>query len=260
MPPAVRRHPTARAMTVRRLAAGVRLNVLTFVRTPLNVVLAVALPIVVIEGWGRSMAGLPETPTMEAIPLTLGRLLGAILGVAIVAGLLGLTQMISAREADRRLVQTGYEPRTLLATRLLALSGVTVAVAAVNFLVLAATTSPEAPVLTFAFLALAGIVYAFLGALVGAVLPRLFEGSLVVVFLAMMDAFLSGDSPLAADVPDFVTYFPLYHPKELLRAAMFEGTVATGDLAFVAGYVLVLLAAVTAVFGATMQVDGRWSA
>jgi ABC-type polysaccharide/polyol phosphate export permease len=112
----------------------------------------------------------------------------------------------------------------------------------------------------FAFLALAGVVYAFLGALVGAVLPRLFEGSLVVVFLAMMDAFLSGDSPLAADVPDFVQYFPLYHPKELLQSAAFDGTFAAGDLAFVGGYLLVLLVLVTAVFGATMRTAGGWSA
>ncbi|WP_302080543.1 hypothetical protein [Salinibaculum rarum] len=155
--------------------------------------------------------------------------------------------MISARAADRRLVQTGYPPRTLLATRLATLGGVTVVVAAVNYGVLWLTISPEAPVLTFVFLVLAGLVYAFLGAL-------------VVVFLAMMDAFLSGDSPLAADVPEFVEYFPLYHPKELLQEAMFQGTYTTGDLGFVAGYLLVLLVLVTAVFGVTMHTSGGWSA
>jgi hypothetical protein len=243
-----------------RFVVGVQANLLTFVRTPLNVVLALVLPLVVIEGWGQAMAGLPSLPTVEAIPLDLGRLLGAIFGVAIIAGLMGLVQMISAREADRRLVQAGFSPRTLLATRLATLAGVTVVIAAVNFGVLWITIGTEAPLLVFAFLALAGIVYAFLGALVGAVLPRLFEGSLVVVFLAMMDAFLSGDSPLAADVPEFVKYFPLYHPKELLQSAAFDGTFASGDLVFVGGYVLVLLVLVTAVFGATMRTAGGWSA
>ena len=243
-----------------RFVVGVRATLRTFLRTPLNVVLALVLPLVVIEGWGQAMAGLPSMPTVEAIPLDLGRLLGAIFGVAIIAGLMGLVQMISAREADRRLVQVGYSPRTLLATRLATLAGVTVVVAAVNFGVLWLTIDTEAPLLVFAFLALAGIVYAFLGALVGAVLPRLFEGSLVVVFLAMMDAFLSGDSPLAADVPEFVEYFPLYHPKELLQSAAFDGTFASGDLVFVGGYVLVLLVLVTAVFGATMRTAGGWSA
>ncbi|MDS0280487.1 hypothetical protein NDI85_22120, partial [Halomicroarcula sp. S1AR25-4] len=70
-------------------------------------VLALVLPLVVIEGWGQAMAGLPSMSTVEAIPLDLGRVLGAIFGVAIIAGLMGLVQMISAREADRRLVQTG---------------------------------------------------------------------------------------------------------------------------------------------------------
>jgi len=247
-----------------RIAVGVESNVRTFLRTPLNVVLALVLPIVVIEGWGQSMAGLPSMPTVEAIPLDLGRVLGGIFGVAIIAGLMGLVQMISAREADRRLVQAGYPPHVLLATRLATLAGVTAVVAAVNFGVLQLLVGPEAPALTFVFLALAGVVYAFIGALVGAILPRLFEGSLVVVFLAMMDAFLSGDSPLAADVPGFVAYFPLYHPKELLQAAVFEGSFATGDLAFVVGYALALLVLVTAVFGLTMRTAGtgtwRWSA
>jgi hypothetical protein len=243
-----------------RIQTGIRTNVSTFLRTPLDVVLALLLPVVVIEGWGQAMAGLPTLPTVEAIPIDLGRLLGAIFGIAIIAGLMGLTQMISARTADRRLVQTGYPPRTLLATRLATLGGVTVVVAAVNYGVLWLTISPEAPVLTFVFLVLAGLVYAFLGALVGALLPRLFEGSLVVVFLAMMDAFLSGDSPLAADIPEFVEYFPLYHPKELLQEAMFQGTYTMGDLGFVAGYLMVLLVLVTVVFGMTMRTSGGWSA
>ncbi|WP_435120045.1 ABC transporter permease [Halolamina sp. C58] len=244
---------------MRRYVEGVELNVRTFLRTPLNAVLALVLPIVVIEGWGQAMAGLPAMPTVEAVPLTMGRLLGGVFGVAIIAGLLGLAQMISARKADRRLVQTGYPSWTLLATRLVTLGGVTVVVATVNYGVLRLTITPEAPVLAFVFLALAGVVYAFIGALVGAVLPRLFEGSLIVVFLAMMDAFLSGDSPLAADVPEFVQYFPLYHPKELLQAAVFDGTFATADLVFVGGYVLVLLVLVTVVFGVTMRTSGGWS-
>lgn len=242
-----------------RLVIGIRANVRTFLRTPQNVILALLLPVVVIEGWGQAMAGLPTMPTIEAIPIDLGRLLGAIFGVAIIAGLMGLVQMISSREADRRLVQAGYPPRTLLLTRLATLAGVTVVVAAVNYGVLRLTIEPESPVLAFLFLALAGLVYAFLGALVGALLPRLFEGSLVVVFLAMMDAFLSGDSPLAADVPGFVEYFPLYHPKELLHGVLFDGTFAMGDLIFVTGYVVVLLVLVTTVFGLSMRTNGGWS-
>jgi len=245
---------------MRRFAVGVQSNVRTFLRTPLNAILAIVLPLVVIEGWGQAMAGLPSMPTVEAIPIDLGRLLGGIFGVAIIAGLMGLVQMIDARDADQRLVRTGYPPHVLLATRLATLATVTVVVAAVNYAVLRLTIEPDASVAAFAFLALAGLVYAFIGALVGAVMPRLFEGSLVVVFLAMMDAFLSGDSPLAADVPDFVQYFPLYHPKQLLQSAVFEGTFATGDLLFVGGYILVLLAAVTAIFGWTMRTAGGWSA
>lgn len=49
-----------------RVWTGIRANVSTFLRTPLNVVLALLLPIVVIEGWGQAMAGLPSMPLIES--------------------------------------------------------------------------------------------------------------------------------------------------------------------------------------------------
>ena len=61
-------------------------------------------------------------------------------------------------------------------------------------------------------------------------------------------------------MPDFVEYFPLYHPKELLLTAVFDGTYVTSDIAFVGGYVLVLLVLVAAIFGLTMRTSGGWSA
>jgi hypothetical protein len=131
-----------------RVRTGIRANVSTFLRTPLNVVLALLLPVVVIEGWGQAMAGLPTMPTVDAIPIDLGRLLGALSAVAIISGPFALALLISSWASYLPLAPIGYPPRTLLATRLAALGGVTVVVAAVNYGVLWLTISPEAPVLT----------------------------------------------------------------------------------------------------------------
>ena len=241
-----------------RVIVAVRSQARAFVRDPVTVALAILLPAIVIEGWGRSMANLPEMHGVEAVPVELARVLGATLGVAFIAGILGLVMVIGARSADRRLVVVGYTPSTVLASRLLTIVGVTIVVAIVNFVVLSASVSAEAPVLAVAFLALSGILYACIGVLVGAALPRLFEGSLVVALVALMDAFLSGDSPLAGDVPAWVEFFPLYHPKSLVQDAVLEGTYAAGDLAFVLGYLAVLLALTLLVFHRTMAVNEGW--
>ncbi|SEH15072.1 ABC-2 type transporter [Natronorubrum sediminis] len=243
---------------VEKLTIGVSSQIRSFVRDPVTVVLAVVLPAIIIEGWGQSMSNMPEMPTVESVPIELARILGATLGVAMIAGILGLVMIIGARSADRRLVVVGYSPSTVLVSRLLTIVGITVVIAVINFGVLLVNVSAEAPILAVSFLALSGVLYACIGVLVGALLPRLFEGSLVIALLAMMDAFLSGDSPLAADVPWWVEYFPLYHPKTLIQEAMLNGTYATGDLLFVLGYLAVLIGLALFVFQRTMAVEGRW--
>jgi hypothetical protein len=227
-------------MTRNKLVVGIDAHARSFVRDPVTLVLAIVLPAIVIEGWGQAMSGLPDMPSVEVVSLDLARILGATLGVSFIAGLLGLVLIIGAREADRRLVLVGYSPTILLISRLVTIGGITAVIAGINLAVLAYFVPPEAPVLALAFLALAGVLYAFIGVLVGAALPRIFEGSLVVVLFAFMDAFLSGDSPLAADTPDWVALFPLYHPKRLVQDAVTSGSYDTGDLWVTLAYVGVL--------------------
>ena len=114
-------------MAGRRLAVGVDAHARSFVRDPLTLVLAVVLPAIVIEGWGQAMSGLPDMPSVQSVALDLARILGAPLGVAFIAGLLGLVLVIGAREADRRLVQVGYSPGTLLLSRLATIVAITAA-------------------------------------------------------------------------------------------------------------------------------------
>lgn len=245
-------------MTGERLIVGIRSQTRSFLRDPVTVVLALLLPAIVIEGWGHAISNMPEMPTVASVPIELARLVGATLGVAMIAGILGLVMIIGARSADRRLIVVGYDPSTVLVSRLVTIVGITIVIAVVNFAVLSVNVSAESPLLTVAFLALSGVLYASIGVLIGAVLPRLFEGSLVIALLAMMDAFLSGDSPLAADRPEWVEYFPLYHPKSLVQDAVLDGTYAIGDLAFVVAYLVVLMGLALFVFHRTMAIDEGW--
>lgn len=241
-----------------KVAIGVSSQVRSFIRDPVTVALAILLPAIVIEGWGQAISNMPEMPAVEPVPIELARIIGATLGVALIAGILGLVMVIGARSADQRLAVVGYSPSTILGSRLLTIFGITLVIAVINFGVLSVNVSPEAPLQAVGFLTLSGVLYAGIGVLVGAIIPRLFEGSLVIALLAMMDAFLSGESPLAGDVPGWVEYFPLYHPKTLVQDAMLEGTFAVGDLLFVLGYVAVLLGLTLIVFHRTMAVEGRW--
>lgn len=242
-----------------KLSVGVQSQTRSFVRDPVIVALAILLPVLVIEGWGQAISNMPEMPTVESVPVELARITGATLGVALITGILGLVMIIGSRSADQRLIVVGYSPSTVLLSRLATIVGITVVISLINFAVISLTVSAEAPFLTVVFLVVAGLLYACIGVLIGAILPRLFEGSLVVAIVAMMDAFMSGESPLAGDVPWWIEYFPLYHPKSLVQDAMMDGTYAVGELLFVLGYLAVLLTVTLVVFHRTMGVRGRWA-
>jgi len=235
--------PGASASRARRLRTGIAAQIRAFVRTPVNVVLLIALPLVVVEGYGIAMDAFPQLPFVQAGRLAeMGRVNGAIYSVAFFAGVLGLFQVISARQADERLRICGYSRGELFASRLITVMLGTLVITGAALSVLAWRTPPEAPIVAFGALALAALVYGLIGMLVGAVLPRALEGSLVMVFLVDFDDFLSSGM-LNLDSP-ILTLFPLHFPHKLFRSAVFEGSIALDNAA--AGVTYVLVAGVVA--------------
>lgn len=222
-----------------RLAVGIGAQLRAFVRRPINVVLLIALPLLVVEGYGIAMEAFPQLPFVDTGTLAeMGRVNGAIYSVAFFAGVLGLFQVISARQADDRLRLCGYSRGELFASRLITVVLGSLVITGAALAVLAWRTPPEAPLIAFGALALAALVYGLIGMLVGAALPRALEGSLVMVFLVDFDDFLSSgmldlDSPLLA-------VFPLHFPHELFRNAVFDGAVSLGNAAAGVTYILVV--------------------
>ncbi|NHN61464.1 MULTISPECIES: hypothetical protein [Halorussus] len=238
---------------LRRLRVGVGSHVRAFVRTPLNVALLVIFPVVVVEGYGAAMAAFPRFPGLAVESMAeMGRVNGAVYAAAFLAGILGLFQSIGAVQADERLRVCGYDRAELFASRLAAVGLGAALVAAVSTAVLQWRVEPAAPMAAFGALTLAALLYGLVGMLVGAVLPRALEGSLVLVFLVDFDDFLSSglvdvDSPA-------LKLLPLHYPHDLFRAAVFDGAVATSDALAGTAYLAALFVAALAVYvGVTGQ-------
>ena len=128
--------------------------------------------------------------------------LGAGWAAAFVSGTLGFFSAVSAHGADRRLSLAGLGPARVAGSRigaalLLALLAAAAAFAALE-LRSAVAHPAHAAIAIFAF----ALLYVAVGVLVGSVIRAPLEGSLVVVFVFLLDAFagpgMSGSVPLWA--------------------------------------------------------------
>jgi ABC-2 type transport system permease protein len=218
--------------SVHRTAAGIRASTRSFVREPFTVVLLVVLPALSIQIYGVSMGQFPDIGLFQTTSSleTTGRITGAVFATGALAGVLGLFQMISAQRADRRLAICGFHGIELVAARFatVAVASAVVGVVSTVFLVVLVDESVGAPAAVFGGLALAGAIYGLLGIVVGSVLPRELEGSLVLVILADVDnVFASG----LFGIEDSITQFaPLTHPHAIVTEAVVDGSLATGHL------------------------------
>ena len=236
---------------VRRNSAGIRASTRSFFRDPLNVALVVVLPLLSIQlfgiGYGQfSMLNfLSNTGSIEMT----GRLMGATFATGALAGLLGLFQIISAREADRRLAICGYPAVDLLVTRFVTVLVISIIIAGVatGMLVVLLSDAVGSPLYTFTGLAISGVIYGMLGILVGSLLPRELEGSLVLVILADMDNVLA--SGLFQIDQNITQFSPLSHPYEIVVQAVTEGGLATEQI--LPSMTFVLVFGVLAVIGYT---------
>jgi len=234
---------------VGRLATGTRLRLLELGRTPVTLAMVFALPPVVVEMYGVALESFPVVPSAGADPTTVGRMTGTLFAVAFLAGLVGLFQILSATRGDERLAVAGYPRSSMLVARLVTMVVVAVVATAVAYAVLTVRVAVAAPALAFGVLALAGLLYGLLGVVVGSLLPRELEGSLVLVFLADVDNALSSglfpaewtvSVPAVGDVA-VVELAPLYHAHSLFSAAVLDGTLADDHLVPALAWVGLLL-------------------
>lgn len=238
------------------VAAGTSAHAKGVLRQPTTLAMLLVLPPFVTYVYGAAMGAFPDVGFLGTTASTYGRLGGALFATAFLTGLVGLFGAVSAATADRYLAFSGFDSRVLFVTRVLVATGVAVVAAAVSLgSLLVYGTEVDAPAAAFLVLVLAGTLYGLLGVVVGALVPRELEGSLVLVFLADFDSFLSGD--VLAVNTDLVEALPLYHPHAMFEAAVLDGTVPSGNLVPALAYLGVVTVAAG---GAYAAATGRgWS-
>jgi hypothetical protein len=231
-------------------------------RRPLVLILLVALPAYVIT---KSIAQTLATPRRIGLPdgvfvtTTMKQLHGAGMGgvvVAFVAALLGVFVMQSALEGDRRLVVAGFRPGEAVLARVLVLMTGTAVVVGVSVLVTALNFTAESwpPLITG--LILLGLIYAAIGALVGALLDKL-AATYLMLFLVMTDLGVV-QTPMFHVTPGrLAVLLPGYGPSRVMYDGAFSSTFHAGsELALSLGWTAALAMGVYVVLRRAVGVRG----
>jgi hypothetical protein len=108
---------------------------------------------------------------------------------AFVSGTLGFFQASSSRGADRRLALAGAGPAPVAASRIAASVGLALVASAAAFAALAVRVDLVHPAHAAAAIMAFAVLYLGVGVLIGSVVTAPLEGSLLVVFVFLLDAF-----------------------------------------------------------------------
>lgn len=122
---------------------------------------------------------------------------------AFISGTLGFFQAASSRGADRRLALAGLGPARVALARIAASVGLAVVAAAAAFTALVVRVDVAHPLHAAVAVLAFALLYLAIGVLIGSVITAPLEGSLLVVFVFLLDAFAGpgmtgGSTPLWA--------------------------------------------------------------
>ena len=238
-------------MTGARVTAAMRMGVREQRRRPLLLILLVVFPAYVVS---RSIAETQAIPHRIGLPgggtvlTSMKELHGAVMAgtaIAFAAGLCGVFVMQSALAGDRRLVLAGYRPGETVLARLAVLAGDTALVIAVSLAMTALYFQPASwgPFLGAALLL--GVIFAGVGALLGALLDKL-AATYLMLFLVMTDLAIVQNPMFGDGEPDrFAVLLPSYGPVRLMVDGAYSSDFhATGPLLLGLAWAIALGAAV----------------
>jgi len=204
----------ANASTLSRSAVPLQMFLRDYLRTPLNLVLLLVIPALLILAFGDALnrlAGIFDV----LLTAGMGQSMGAMWAAAFLTAISGFFMMVSARDADRRLVRSGYPTAHVVALRFAAVALLAALATAASYAVLLTQLTPDDHVQSLLVIYLGALVYGTLGILVGSLIPGQLEGSFALLFFFVMDAFIG--SPLFGDAPEFpFGLLPTYFPTKIL--------------------------------------------
>ena len=169
-----------------------------YARNPVNLLLLVVVPAVFVVVVAGSMADAAKLLDGVGGPAVETATAGW--AAAFLAGIAMYFQTAATRETDRRLVVAGLATRTLVLARVLAGAALAAGASAAALVALAARTGLEAPVRVAAGTLMFAIIYVALGAVVSVVATNPVNGTMVVLFVWILDVFF-GPAMGAADRP-----------------------------------------------------------
>jgi hypothetical protein len=199
-----------------------------YARRPLNVVLLVAVPMVIVVALGGELANMSKLLSTVAKPTHL-EVATAGWAAAAVAGLGGFFQVVGSRLPDRRLAAASARGAVAVAAgRLVAASGLAVAAATAALVALAIRDGVADPVRAIPAITLMAVLYVAIGVLVGTVVRSEMNGALLVSVIWILDVFVG--SGLGGSTSLVTRVFPLHFPTMILtsQAARHGGPV--GDV------------------------------
>ena len=231
-------------------------------RRPLLLLLLLIVPTYTIT---RSIAITLPTPRQIGLPggilidTTMRAIHGAVMAgiaIAFVTALCGVFVMGSVLSGDRRLVIAGYRPSEAVSARVAVLGTETALVVAVSMLVTAFSFTPASWLPFIAGAGLIGLMYAAIGALVGAIFDKL-AATYLILFLAFTDLGIVQNPMFGDGTPDgWAAALPGYGPSRVMIDGSFSETFhATGGLWLALAWVVVIGACVALVLRREVQAD-----
>ena len=181
-----------------------------YARRPINLVLLVVVPVVMVFVWGGTLSDFSEIVGGTGDPARL-QVATAGWAAAALAGLGGLFQVTGNRGTDRRLAAAGDEPASVVVGRVgacLALAGLA---AAGGLVALAARTGIGDPARAILGTLFVAEIYVAIGILVGSAVRSDMNGALLVTLAWILDVFLGPG--FGAKTSVIARVFPLHFPQ-----------------------------------------------
>ncbi len=186
---------------------------LDYARRPLNLVLLIVVPVVLVFVWGATLAEFSELLGGTG---DRGQIEAATAGwaAAALAGLAGFFQVTGSRGADRRLAAAAQRTGPVVAGRLIAALGLALLAAAGGLAALAARSGLTNPTRAIAATVVIAITYLSLGVLVGTLVRSEMNGALLITLAWVFDVFFG---PALGSATSGVTQLlPLHFPTLVL--------------------------------------------
>lgn len=232
------------APTARRLGTTVEMGLREYARTPVLVAMLVLLPAYLVAVLVYLLPSSPvpvHVPGSGRVAVETVRVYGVLLVptmAGLVGGLAGVFVMLSARDADGRLVVAGARPAELVVARYVLVGVAGLVATGVTMTVLSVAVVPERPGPFVVASVLAALTYGLLGTVAGLAVGRL-AGVYLALLAPMVDVFFF-QNPIVADPHWLARYLPGHHLAELAVDAGLSETVALEPLGWALAYLAVV--------------------